>query len=163
MAHPLSNFVEYFAEENDPYHPLGAVLTNFSPLSRRMPAELYWSCSSAAYPLPLLMAGANHCPIVVLAPFAIDALPGSVEPPGKFGFIGDISACGKVPGLLETTNAMFHHTGNITILERGEAMAVFQALPYGQIILPVAGTAGAAGTAVGGQGQGGLATHDVEM
>jgi hypothetical protein len=159
MAQPLSTFVEYFAEENDPYHPLGAVLTNFSPLSGRTPAELYASCSSAAYPLPLLVAGANHRPIFLLAPFAIDALPGSVEPPRKFGFIGDISARGQVPGLLEIANAIFHRTGNVTVLERGDVMAAFQALPQGEVILPVPGAAAAA---VGGQAQAGLATHDIE-
>lgn len=128
-----------FHGKANPYPTAGGVLTNFSPASGCTPAELYGSCSSDASPLPLLLAGPGHRPIVLVAPFLADSLPGTATPPQKVALVGDITGRGQIPGLLEVTNNIFHRTGNVTVLTNGDVLAAFQGLAADEVLLPVPG------------------------
>jgi hypothetical protein len=142
MANPYSTFVEFFHQEVDPYAPRGAVLTNFDMgAGARTPAQLFADCSSMAYPLPLLMAGADGQPVIGIAPFIVNTLPGLNLAQTKYGFMGDMSPQGQLPGLVEITAECFHQTNVATVLQRADAMAAFQALAAGDTILPVPGAA----------------------
>jgi hypothetical protein len=151
MADPYATFVAYFQHEPDPYLPLGSVLTPFLP-GANQPAELLANCASLAYPLPLLMAGTDHRPLLTVAPFAPDALPGMAVAARKYGFLGDVTEAGQLPGLVSLEATCFHQAPAVEVLTRGDVMAAWTTLPalsdnLGAPIAPAAPAVGAAAPA----------------
>ena len=87
----------------------------------------------------LLMNSTEHHPIVAVAPFSPQVLPGAAAPANKYGFAGDISDAGALPALVTIMNARFHLTDNVDVLVAADLDGAWVILPAGEELLPVPG------------------------
>ena len=141
MANLNRNFREYFHNVADPYPTVESFYNPFRADPAVQPATIVNSLESNTYPLALLMAGSDHNPVLVVAPFSPPALPGAAVAANKYACAGDISPNGALPALVQISNACFHLTDNVDVLVQGDMGAAWAALPVGALTLdpPAAG------------------------
>lgn len=137
MADAIATFGRFYETAPDPYAPRGAVLTPFVPAAgAAAPAALLGSLASTTYPVMLLMSSTDHRPVLAIAPFAGDTLPGVAAPNNRYAFSSDVSAAGNLPGLLEVTAECFHQVQGVNVLQRADVAAAWAALAAGALNLP---------------------------
>ena len=127
MAEQAATFRRFFRNRNDPFVPRGSLLASFDAATATQPALLLSRTMSTEYPLPLLMSGTNHEPVLAIAPFDRALLPGMAPPAFKYALCGDVTDGGAMPGLLQVNSDSFHQTGQCTVLERADATAAWTA------------------------------------
>ena len=127
MANPIATFGSYFQDLEDPYDPIGSLYTAFA-VGGQNPAQLMASIKSSIYPLPLLLAGMDHAPLVAVAPFSRTVLPGADGGNLRFAFCRDVTGQGALPGLVTIDNAVFHQAAAVPVLAREDMEAAFAAL-----------------------------------
>jgi len=97
---------------------LGAVYDAFGVAAPVMaPANLIAALESMVYPLLLLLAGADHQPLIAVASFSPATLSGLAPAEGKYAFCWDVTTYGVLPGLVHILNQSFHQTAAVDVLD----------------------------------------------
>ena len=111
MANPATTFRGFYAQAPDPYPDPNAFYAPFRADPLIQPGTIFNTIESHTYPLMLLMNSTEHRPIVAVAPFSPQVLPGT----DKYVFAGDISDAGALPAMVTIMNARFHLTDNVDV------------------------------------------------
>ena len=139
MANPATTFCGFYVQAPDPYPDPNAFYTPFRADPLIQLGTIFNTIESSTYPLMLLMNSTEHHPIVAVAPFSPQVLPGATAPADKYVFAGDISDAGALPALVTMMNARFHLTDNVDILVAADLDGAWAILPAGEELLPVPG------------------------
>jgi hypothetical protein len=109
-----TRFHEYFTQEPNPYSDIGCLHRLFRPDPAVTPATLLPEADVAhGYPIPFLLASDRHCPEVAILPFA-HGLPGTADRK-RFALLGDLSASGQMPDMVEVQNNWFRLTARVSV------------------------------------------------
>ena len=127
-------FHEYFTQEANPYPEIGNLHTQFRADPGVTPAALLSEADAGyGYPIPFLLASDKHLPEVALMPFS-HGLPGTPDRK-KYALLGDISASGQTPDLVEVTSVWFRLTAQVSVPLNEEMAALWAATPAADSLL----------------------------